>query len=243
MTGAHRGLSAGMPENTMAAFEKASADGASIIELDLRQAADGSVWVMHDPTVDRTTDGSGQLSSLTAERIRTLDAGRKTDSRFIGERVPSLDDVLAFAARRQTTLLLDIKQGGTFDLARLVDQVKARNVAHRIIVGVRSVKALERVRAIDPAIRTLAFSGNREELDAFILAGVNIARLWSDWVEQDPDLVAQVRAAGAEPWILVGGKVPHDQNSLAALHRRMACAGAGAVITDWPELLPGKPRQ
>src|ERR1041384_8836764 len=72
---AHRGASARAPENTIASFELAVAQGAEAIELDVKLSADGHVIVHHDPTVDRTTNGKGKVKDLTLAELQQLDAG------------------------------------------------------------------------------------------------------------------------------------------------------------------------
>lgn len=240
LPGAHRGLAPGQPENTLTAFNHAIDMGVAIIELDLRSTADGAIVVMHDPTVDRTTDGSGALAGMSFEQVRRLDAGRKAGAAFAGERVPSYDEVLALAAARPVRLLLDIKDGRRMDLAEVIARAKARGVADRIVIGVRRLEDLRRVRAIDPVIATLAFAERRSDIDGFIDEGAGIIRLWSDWVAKEPGLSAHVRDRGKEAWILVGRSVPRDAPALTELHQRMRCAGAGAVISDWPGLLAGE---
>lgn len=91
---AHRGASAHAPENTLAAFELALRQGADAVELDAKLTADGQVVVIHDQTVDRTTDGSGKVRELTLAEIRKLDAGSHFDVAFRGEPVPTLEEVL-----------------------------------------------------------------------------------------------------------------------------------------------------
>ncbi len=104
---AHRGASAIAPENTMAAFEAAILLGADGIELDVHQTKDGVLVVMHDETVDRTTQGRGRIIDMTYDEIAILDAGYQHSSAYIGEKVPKLSDVLE---RLQTTnLLLNIE--------------------------------------------------------------------------------------------------------------------------------------
>ena len=83
----HRGASAHAPENTLAAFKLAMEQGADGIELDVKRSASGDVVVMHDVTVDRTTDGKGKVHELTLDQLRRLNAGG-------GERVPTLEEVL-----------------------------------------------------------------------------------------------------------------------------------------------------
>lgn len=234
--GAHRGLAPGQPENTMAAFDHAIDMGVAIIELDLRTTADGRIVIMHDPTVARTTDGGGAVSQLTLAQIETLDAGVRTGPEFRGQRVPTYEAVLDLAARRPVILLLDIKDGARLDLPGVIAQARSRGVADRVVLGVRRRADLQRVKAIDPAIRTLVFAESQADIPDFIAGGVDIVRLWSDWVEADPAFVGRIRNAGKVPWILVGQAKPKDPAALEALHRRLLCAGAEAVITDWPGL-------
>jgi glycerophosphoryl diester phosphodiesterase len=89
----HRGASAHTPENTIAAFEQALRYHADGIELDAKLSKDGHVIVIHDKTVDRTTDGVGEVKELTLAEIRTLDAGCKYEKRFQNERIPLLEEV------------------------------------------------------------------------------------------------------------------------------------------------------
>lgn len=91
---AHRGALQYAPENTLAAFRKAIELGADLIEFDVRETKDGHLVVMHDDTVDRTTDGQGRVSQLTLAEIRRLDAGSWFGPQFKGERVPTLDEAL-----------------------------------------------------------------------------------------------------------------------------------------------------
>jgi glycerophosphoryl diester phosphodiesterase len=98
---AHRGASAYEPENTVRAFELAIRQGAQMIELDLHLTADGQVVVIHDPTLDHTTNLRGRVDQMTIKQIRCADAGK-------GERVPTLDEVLDLTAG-QVRLYLEIK--------------------------------------------------------------------------------------------------------------------------------------
>lgn len=86
--GGHRGASAAAPENTWAAFEEAAHQGAVYTETDIRRTADGHLVILHDATVDRTTDGHGPVSSLTLEALGELDAGSWFGDDFRGQRIP-----------------------------------------------------------------------------------------------------------------------------------------------------------
>jgi len=90
---AHRGSSTYAPENTLAAFNLAIEQRADAIELDVKLSADGQIVVMHDASVDRTTNGSGLIKSLPLIELKSLDAGGKFNPQFTGERIPTLTEV------------------------------------------------------------------------------------------------------------------------------------------------------
>ena len=91
---AHRGDKQYYPENTIPAFESAVRKGAQMIELDVKLTKDGKMVIMHDPTVNRTTNGTGAVAELTFDEIRSLDAGVKFDPKFAGTKVPTLEEAL-----------------------------------------------------------------------------------------------------------------------------------------------------
>ncbi|NRG44951.1 glycerophosphodiester phosphodiesterase [Bacillus sp. CRN 9] len=91
---AHRGASGYAPENTIAAFDKAYEMGADYIEIDLQRSKDGQLVVIHDSTVDRTTDGTGAVKDLKYKELRKLDAGSWKGEQFTGEKIPTFEQVL-----------------------------------------------------------------------------------------------------------------------------------------------------
>ena len=92
---AHRGVSTDAPENTMAAFRAAVELGVDQIETDIRVSRDGELVLIHDATVDRTTNGSGRVDSMTLEELRSLDAGSWKGAEFAGERSQRLKNFLS----------------------------------------------------------------------------------------------------------------------------------------------------
>jgi glycerophosphoryl diester phosphodiesterase len=92
---AHRGAMETHPENTIPAFQEAIRLGVHMIEFDIQLTKDSALVIMHDGTVDRTTNGKGKVSEMTLLEIRQLDAGIKKDERFAGVQVPTLEEVLA----------------------------------------------------------------------------------------------------------------------------------------------------
>jgi len=91
---AHRGASAYAPENTMAAFDKAFAMGAQMVEFDVLLSQDGIPFVIHDENLRRTTSGRGLINEKEADYLRSLDAGKWFSRKFKGERIPELSEVL-----------------------------------------------------------------------------------------------------------------------------------------------------
>jgi glycerophosphoryl diester phosphodiesterase len=97
---AHRGASAHAPENTLSAFELAVEQGADAIEFDVKLTQDGQVVILHDQTVDRTTNGSGDLRRLPLVAVRELDAGVRFPENYAGERIPLLSEVLEAVGKK-----------------------------------------------------------------------------------------------------------------------------------------------
>ena len=110
-TVAHRGIHKHAPENTRISYVQALEAGAPILELDTALSKDNQIVLMHDKTVDRTTDGTGAVAQLTLEQLKKLDAGSWKDPKYKGEPVPTLDDI-AKIARDKAILMLDLKAIG-----------------------------------------------------------------------------------------------------------------------------------
>lgn len=161
---AHRGDSESFPENTLAAFQGGVDAGADSIELDVHQTRDGAWIVMHDPTVERTTDGQGAIADMTLAQIRTLDAGSWRGSAGRGQRVPTLDEAARFAAQHAIGLNVEIK---TFsDVATgprsFVDVLRASGIGRdAVVVSSFQMEALLSVRDADEDI-CLAMLGDAE---------------------------------------------------------------------------------
>jgi glycerophosphoryl diester phosphodiesterase len=107
-TVAHRGASGYAPENTMAAFKKAFEMKADYFELDVQMSKDGELVLIHDTTVDRTTNGTGKVGELTFEEFRSLDAGSWFGPQFTGEKIPALEEALD-AFRGKIGILIELK--------------------------------------------------------------------------------------------------------------------------------------
>lgn len=243
---AHRGLAPGLPENTMAAFEDVIARGVGVIEIDLRGTSDGEVVIMHDDTVDRTTDGTGTVTEMTLAEIEALDAGIYAGESYAGQKVPTFEDVLKLAKANGTVLLLDIKLSDTLDRKRIVRLVEENNALLNVIAGVRSLDDLAEIRGLNPNIRTLGFIPNPGAIEEFAAAGVEIIRLWPAWIEGKPTnenhvmpadcdgvdncLVKKVHALNRPVWSTAGTA---DRAELTYLIE----AGVNGILTDLPDVM------
>ena len=132
MVFAHRGSSAYAPENTMSAFDLAISQGADAIELDTKLSADNIPVVIHDSSVDRTTNGTGNVARLTYRELRNLDAGSSFDKIFSGERIPSLEEVLiTYSEKIIINIELTNYRSPSNNLPERVSQlIKILNVPH-----------------------------------------------------------------------------------------------------------------
>jgi len=146
---AHRGGAEHRPENTLAAFRHCVALGVHQVELDLRRTRDGALVLIHDASVDRTSDGSGVVAELSLSQLLTLDFGRCRDAHFAGERIPTFEQVLAVLPA-DVWINVQIKLGEPIarEVARQV--VASGRVGQVVVAGGR--RALREAREVDPAL-------------------------------------------------------------------------------------------
>jgi len=209
------------PENTLAAFEWADRIGADLVELDLRATADGNIVIIHDRTVNRTTNGVGATQSLTLKQIRSLDAGS-------GQMIPTLDESLAFAKARQLSLLLDIKDPIRVAPEALYAALIRHTISNDVVIGIRTLETLRAFKRLDPNLRTLAFASDPGSIDDYIDEGADIVRLWVHWARANPQLVDEIHARGRGVWVTTGmlrGKALHN----------LVDSGVEGLITNYPD--------
>ncbi|HEY0696876.1 MAG TPA: glycerophosphodiester phosphodiesterase family protein, partial [Micromonospora sp.] len=150
---AHRGASSAAPENTLVAQEVARRAGADWIENDVQPSRDGVPFVLHDGTVDRTTDGTGAIRDLTAAQLKALDAGSWFAPEYAGHRLPTLAEQLADLRTRGGNLLLEIKGRHTRDeVATIVQVIRDERMTGRVFVQSFEVDALRYTRELAPEL-------------------------------------------------------------------------------------------
>jgi glycerophosphoryl diester phosphodiesterase len=223
---AHRGFSGSFPENTISAFLAAADQGAQMCELDVQATRDGAVVVIHDETVDRTTNGHGAVTQLTLEEIQRLDAGVKRGEQFRGETIPTLEEVLK-AVHGKLALNIEIKEGAVErEVCRLMRTYDVRAAS---MVSSFEWKALETVRTIDPEIKiALLAEGNRERLIE------NAAKMRAYSINPRFDMVD---ASFCEQAHTRGLKVMVWTVDAPEAMRILIRAGVDGIMTNYPERL------
>jgi glycerophosphoryl diester phosphodiesterase len=237
---AHRGAAASAPENTMEAFRLAVEVGADAIELDVHLTADGQLAVIHDETLERTTDRTGRVADLTMDEVREADAGatftRPDDSGFPyaerGLTVPTLPEVLAWLPDG-TGMVIEIKARAAADAVVAAVRGHAVRESGRLSVISFDEAAIERIRELDPGIKTGYLLVPSQPVEPALIwatehghAGVHP---WEGDLGMDPlPLLAQANAFGRE----IGCYVVNDPERM----KHLAACGIWGFVTDVPDV-------
>lgn len=228
----HRGAMALAPMNTMAAFERAMAQGADGIELDVHLSRDGQLVVIHDDTVDATTDGRGEVADLTLDELKRLDAGAWFSAAFAGQRLPTLDEV--FDAFGDDLLLnIEIKSARTTAgilEKRLADSVRRHNMRERIIISCFDPVILRRIKQMMPMVM-MGFLYQPDMPDAHPLP---LKELWHEARHPRHDMVDEGYMNWArEQGYFVNVWTVNDPMRALELKR----LGVNAIMTDEPDTI------
>ena len=174
----HRGACAHAPENTVTSFRLAVEQGADFIELDAKLSKDHQVMVIHDPTVDRTTNGKGKVNELSLAELQKLDAGSHFNNKFAGEKIPLLDEVFKAVGKEIfVNVELTNYSSSNDDLIPLVaDVVKANQMEERVLFSSFLPKNLAKIHELVPQAPTaiLCLSGLSGLFSrSFLMTGVS----------------------------------------------------------------------
>lgn len=253
---AHRGGAALWPENSLAAFAGALALGIDLLELDVHLSADDQVVVIHDATLERTTDGTGAVRSWKADALRRLRL-RGADGTLTHDHVPMLDDVLALAAPSGAELLLELK-GPSFSVRyardrcaelevvtgpvyedleeRVLARLAAVGMTGRANVMAFNPSVITRVRTLAPSQPTTLLVGRSQVEGAEVGAAdttewarrLGVTHLGLAHALLDEHVVASARARGLALTVWT----PNDESEL----RRVIALGVDIITTDHPDL-------
>lgn len=236
LTIAHRGASGYAPENTMPAFDKAVDMKSDLFEIDVQLSEDGEVVVIHDTTVDRTTDGSGKVKDHTLEELRSLDAGSWFGEEFAGEPIPTLDEVLD-EFRGKSGILIEIKSPSLYPgiEQKVADALKERNMDkpnnNKIIVQSFNHESVQTFHDILPSVPVGVLIYQQENLTdeklkefssyaEYVNPGKHLVN--ADLVDRIHDLEMEIH-----PW------TARDRESVKMLKE----AGVDGIITDYPDYM------
>jgi glycerophosphoryl diester phosphodiesterase len=246
----HRGVAGEAPENTLPSFQRAVADGATIVELDVRGTADGEVVVIHDATVNRTTNGRGRASRLTLAEIKRLDAGyrfTKDGGRtypYRGKRIeiPTLAEL--FSSLPQIRAIVEIKQSHPPIVKKVVEIVCSAGKEHDVLLATEEDEIMTEIRAaLEDSDTPMATGFCYGEVAAFMA-----------WLERGGSETYQPPGHAMQLPCEFGGRTLVSAQTLAAAHdlgvemfvwtvnepaemERLLDLGVDGIITDYPARL------
>lgn len=232
---AHRGFSAIAPENTLAAIRAAIKAGATGCEFDVYACADGTVVLMHDKTVERTTNGTGQVTDLTLQQLQKLDAGSWKDPKYAGEPVPTLTEALKLLKGTGCQPVIEIKMEGI--AKQVVSDVRALDMVDQVAIIAFSADVVREVRELEPRI-VCAWLSSKE------LSGSVTEQ--ADWLQKQarachaklldlrftmlsPELVTELKKRGLGVWTWTVNE--------SAVMQALQQWGVDSITTDRPNLL------
>jgi glycerophosphoryl diester phosphodiesterase len=220
---AHRGDSAHRPENTLASFASALEVGADLVEFDVQLTRDGAVVVLHDPALERTTSGRGDIRQMTLAEVRAVSAGypSRFGTTYAGERVPTLKEALGLL-RERARVMIEIKPDSVTDdrdagiEARTVEYVRRAGMEKDVALISFSRRALVRCRELAPEIARGHLFHRAEPGE--VLAGAR--EVASDLVMPEKGMLSdELRDRAREAGLKVATWVVDDPAELAALAR------------------------
>jgi len=231
---AHRGASGHAPENTMAAFRRAVELGAHFVETDLQITRDARVVAIHDFTLDRTTNGKGQVHLFTLEQIRALDAGAWFGDHgagaFSGERVPTVKEILDFAKEYDVIFYLEIKSGPAWGIEHaVVAALRDQNASARVVILSFDPSTLDSIHRLDSTMMTgfLCEHPTNDLVERTVRAGARQLVARGDLIT--PAVVEKAHHAGLQvvAWTI------NEEDQM----RRLIATGVDGIITDYPDRL------
>jgi glycerophosphoryl diester phosphodiesterase len=227
---AHRGASAYEPENTLRAFERAIAMGATMLELDVHLSRDGHLIVIHDADISRTTNGAGRVTEMTLNHIKQFDAGQS-------ERVPTLPEVIELA-RDRVQLYIELKDPRT--PSPLIRVLRQLCFAQQVIAASFDPASLRQVKQLSPEMRTSILIGpcSKDEMTRQAIS-LDIDYIHPAWEKLSPtphilltsDLLSAIRHRGLGI-ITWHEERPEELRALLEL-------GVDGICTNMPDVLAG----
>lgn len=216
---AHRGASAYEPENTLRAVRRALEMGADAVEVDVRLTRDGHIVVIHDATVDRTTDGRGAVAEMALSRLRGLDAGK-------GEHIPTLREVINVVGG-EADLFVEIKVPGSE--GKVLDVIRESGAEGTVTLVSFHHPSVLRARELEPRVRTGVILVSRPVTPTSLALDAKADVLLPRYTHVDAEMVAEAHRCGLAviPWTV------DDPGQM----RRLMALGVDGMATNRPDVL------
>jgi glycerophosphoryl diester phosphodiesterase len=231
---AHRGASQAAPENTLPAFEAAMRLGADGVELDVQYSSDGALVIIHNATLEKTSNGTGRVTAHTLTELRALDAGGWFDPKFAGTRIPTLDATLDLLKNKLLINIelkvLDALRSGLG--ADTVKAVRARGMADQVVISSFNPFALRQARQAGPEIECALLLAH--DLPGWMHWGVTRRYSRAEGLHPDLAMVNEAYLARAQK---LGMPVRVWTVDDEADMRRLIALGVDAIITNVPDRL------
>lgn len=242
---AHRGGRGLMPENTLSAFRHADSLGVDVLEMDIHASADGQLVVIHDRTVDRTTDGRGRVDSMTVQQLQALDAGYRWESdqgdfphRGKGVRIPLLEEVLSEFSHRR--MLIEIKPNSMQIATRLCATLGHFEMDEKTVVASFHGDALEAFVQACPQTPVSATTGQVLLYTLLHWLRLDTAYLNPPIAFQVPERAGPLRLVDERFITSVHARKAYVHvwtvNQTEAMHRLLEL-GVDGIMTDYPNRL------
>ena len=229
LTISHRACQGHAPENTLVGIRAAIAFGVDAVEIDVQISRDGTPVLVHDQTVDRTTDGTGRVTELTLEQLKSLDAGRGFAPGFAGERIPTLAEALDLT-RHTCLLVIEVKQRGIEQ--EVAEIVRRMDAAAAAMVWSFHPEVVEASRTVLPEVPAAQLWSGRSGdtatvLDGTIRRGAQAISIEHGRVDESFVLAARLRGLSVFTWT---ADAPEEQ-------ARLAACGVAGICTNLPDIL------
>ncbi|MDW8322133.1 MAG: glycerophosphodiester phosphodiesterase family protein [Armatimonadota bacterium] len=227
---AHRGGAGIMPENTLAAFQRAIRLGCDYVEVDVRTTRDGKLVIMHDRTVDRTTNGSGAVNELTLAAVRKLDAGAKFSPLYRGEKVPTLDEVFELC-RAKINVYIDHKDA---PIEAILHSIRRHRMEKQVLIygGWEKLKAWKQVAPHLPVMPSLPQQYRKPGGIAELKKELPVDALDGDMDLWTSELVQEAHREGITVYVDNLGRPDTPEG-----YRQSIEMGVDGIETDYPDEL------
>ncbi len=223
---AHRGASSIAPENTITSYLKAIEAGADYIETDLRMSKDDSIMVIHDETLDRTTNGTGEVKNYGYQYLKSLSAGysEKFGQEFAAEKIPALSEVLTLV-KGKVNICIDIKNTPETPVIQMIEKMK---MTDNVVLMSYNIDKLKRIKAKAPQIKTVLIKNILSNIDIELAKEAGAYGVSGGFITP-VSIIKKAHKKGLECWF---GIIDDPAKAERLFNKRL-----DAAFTNYPQLM------